>query len=173
MLESCPSGRRCSTRNAVSRKGPRVRIPDSPPIKSVRVIGRFFYAGKQSSKTIIKMWSFQFFFRRSFDTDPHELCISRTRANMLIYMRRHILLSHIFQWPKLHKICILCNFIKQREPTSLNKKWVVDHIRIQMHRTALLHSPVRVQHSVALSERSVPLWALPSSAQAVQWNRCM
>ena len=30
-MESCPSGRRCSTRNAVSRKGPRVRIPNSPP----------------------------------------------------------------------------------------------------------------------------------------------
>ena len=29
--ESCPSGRWCSTRNAVSRKGPRVRIPNSPP----------------------------------------------------------------------------------------------------------------------------------------------
>ena len=30
-MESCPSGRWCSTRNAVSRKGPRVRIPNSPP----------------------------------------------------------------------------------------------------------------------------------------------
>ena len=30
-LESCPSGRRCSTRNAVLRKGPRVRISYSPP----------------------------------------------------------------------------------------------------------------------------------------------
>ena len=29
--ESCPSGRRCSTRNAVSRKASRVRIPNSPP----------------------------------------------------------------------------------------------------------------------------------------------
>ena len=31
--ESCPSGRRCSTRNAVYRNVPRVRIPNSPPIK--------------------------------------------------------------------------------------------------------------------------------------------
>mgnify|MGYP007047269620 FL=1 len=30
-MESCPSGRRCSTRNAVSRKASRVRIPNSPP----------------------------------------------------------------------------------------------------------------------------------------------
>ena len=30
-LESCQSGRSCSTRNAVSLTGPRVRIPDSPP----------------------------------------------------------------------------------------------------------------------------------------------
>ena len=29
--ESCPSGRRCSTRNAVDRKVSRVRIPNSPP----------------------------------------------------------------------------------------------------------------------------------------------
>ena len=34
-MESCPSGRRCSTRNAVSRKGPRVRIPNSPPVESL------------------------------------------------------------------------------------------------------------------------------------------
>lgn len=32
--ESCPSGRRCSTRNAVSRKASRVRIPNSPPRKA-------------------------------------------------------------------------------------------------------------------------------------------
>lgn len=32
-MESCPSGRRCSTRNAVSRKASRVRIPNSPPKK--------------------------------------------------------------------------------------------------------------------------------------------
>ena len=30
-MESCPSGRRCSTRNAVGRKASRVRIPNSPP----------------------------------------------------------------------------------------------------------------------------------------------
>ena len=29
--ESCPSGRRCSTRNAVWGNSPRVRIPNSPP----------------------------------------------------------------------------------------------------------------------------------------------
>ena len=32
-MESCPSGRRCSTRNAVRVKPPRVRIPNSPPQK--------------------------------------------------------------------------------------------------------------------------------------------
>ena len=32
--ESCPSGRRCSTRNAVDRKVSRVRIPNSPPRKA-------------------------------------------------------------------------------------------------------------------------------------------
>ena len=32
--ESCPSGRRCSTRNAVDRKVSRVRIPNSPPQKA-------------------------------------------------------------------------------------------------------------------------------------------
>lgn len=36
-MESCPSGRRCSTRNAVSRKGPRVRIPNSPPKSPVNM----------------------------------------------------------------------------------------------------------------------------------------
>ena len=30
--ESCPSGRRCSTRNAVCLTAPRVRIPNSPPM---------------------------------------------------------------------------------------------------------------------------------------------
>ena len=30
-MESCPSGRRCSTRNAVDWKVSRVRIPNSPP----------------------------------------------------------------------------------------------------------------------------------------------
>ena len=33
-MESCPSGRRCSTRNAVGRKASRVRIPNSPPRRS-------------------------------------------------------------------------------------------------------------------------------------------
>ena len=44
-MESCPSGRRCSTRNAVSRKGPRVRIPNSPPSSSQAMyrLWRFFY----------------------------------------------------------------------------------------------------------------------------------
>ena len=37
--ESCPSGRRCSTRNAVSRKASRVRIPNSPPKKSSKLKG--------------------------------------------------------------------------------------------------------------------------------------
>ncbi len=43
--ESCPSGRRCSTRNAVSRKGPRVRIPNSPPESPVtmRVCWTFLF----------------------------------------------------------------------------------------------------------------------------------
>ena len=35
-MESCPSGRRCSTRNAVSRKASRVRIPNSPPKSPAR-----------------------------------------------------------------------------------------------------------------------------------------
>ena len=34
--ESCPSGRRCSTRNAVDRKVSRVRIPNSPPQKACK-----------------------------------------------------------------------------------------------------------------------------------------
>ena len=34
-MESCPSGRRCSTRNAVCRNAPRVRIPNSPPEKGL------------------------------------------------------------------------------------------------------------------------------------------
>lgn len=43
--ESCPSGRRCSTRNAVSRKASRVRIPNSPPKSPVtkRFSGLFFF----------------------------------------------------------------------------------------------------------------------------------
>ena len=42
---SCPSGRRCSTRNAVSRKASRVRIPNSPPKSPVnkRFSGLFFF----------------------------------------------------------------------------------------------------------------------------------
>ena len=42
--ESCPSGRRCSTRNAVYRNVPRVRIPNSPPKKpeKSRFFGLFF-----------------------------------------------------------------------------------------------------------------------------------
>ena len=35
--ESCPSGRRCSTRNAVSRKASRVQIPNSPPHRRSKV----------------------------------------------------------------------------------------------------------------------------------------
>ena len=44
--ESCPSGRRCSTRNAVYRNVPRVRIPNSPPKKpeKSRFFGLFFFA---------------------------------------------------------------------------------------------------------------------------------
>ena len=45
ILESCPSGRRCSTRNAVRVKPPRVRIPNSPPIKSIPLLGRCFFIG--------------------------------------------------------------------------------------------------------------------------------
>ncbi len=42
-MESCPSGRRCSTRNAVWGNSPRVRIPNSPPEKSdrFRLVGFF------------------------------------------------------------------------------------------------------------------------------------
>ena len=36
--ESCPSGRRCSTRNAVWGNSPRVRIPNSPPEKIPQLI---------------------------------------------------------------------------------------------------------------------------------------
>lgn len=44
-MESCPSGRRCSTRNAVSRKASRVRIPNSPPKSPVtmRVCWTFLF----------------------------------------------------------------------------------------------------------------------------------
>ena len=43
--ESCPSGRRCSTRNAVYRNVPRVRIPNSPPKSPVnkRVCRTFLF----------------------------------------------------------------------------------------------------------------------------------
>ena len=40
--ESCPSGRRCSTRNAVCRKAPRVRIPNSPPDRGKRLLASVF-----------------------------------------------------------------------------------------------------------------------------------
>ena len=50
-MESCPSGRRCSTRNAVDREVSRVRIPNSPPSSSQAMyrLWRFFY--KKSSRT--------------------------------------------------------------------------------------------------------------------------
>ena len=40
--ESCPRGRRCSTRNAVCRKAPRVRIPNSPPDRGKRLLASVF-----------------------------------------------------------------------------------------------------------------------------------
>ena len=44
-MESCPRGRRCSTRNAVWVKPPRVRIPNSPPKKPYRssTVGLFLF----------------------------------------------------------------------------------------------------------------------------------
>ena len=58
-MESCPSGRRCSTRNAVSRKGPRVRIPNSPPESPVnmRVCWTFLFCS--SSENDAKSWKEQ------------------------------------------------------------------------------------------------------------------
>ena len=57
--ESCPSGRRCSTRNAVYRNVPRVRIPNSPPKKSEksRFFGLFFFA--RLLKICSKLWKEQ------------------------------------------------------------------------------------------------------------------
>ena len=57
--ESCPSGRRCSTRNAVYRNVPRVRIPNSPPKKSEksRFFGLFFFA--RFLKIGSKLWKEQ------------------------------------------------------------------------------------------------------------------
>ena len=62
--ESCPSGRRCSTRNAVSRKGPRVRIPNSPPESPVnmRVCWTFLFCS--SSENDAKSWKEQAVFWR-------------------------------------------------------------------------------------------------------------
>ena len=52
-VESCPSGRRCSTRNAVSRKGPRVRIPNSPPKSPVnkRVCWTFLFSSNNQNQS--------------------------------------------------------------------------------------------------------------------------
>ena len=54
--ESCPSGRRCSTRNAVYRNVPRVRIPNSPPKSPVnkRVFWTFLFCSfaQKSAKTM-------------------------------------------------------------------------------------------------------------------------
>ena len=63
-MESCPSGRRCSTRNAVSRKGPRVRIPNSPPESPVnmRVCWTFLFCS--SSENTAKSWKEQAVFWR-------------------------------------------------------------------------------------------------------------
>ena len=53
-LESCPSGRRCSTRNAVLRKGPRVRISYSPPSpKGKSESSDFFSTIMKTNKKII------------------------------------------------------------------------------------------------------------------------
>ena len=48
-MESCPSGRRCSTRNAVRVKPPRVRIPNSPPNKEHPIKGCFLFGGEWDS----------------------------------------------------------------------------------------------------------------------------
>ena len=47
-MESCPSGRRCSTRNAVWGNSPRVRIPDSPPLIPFNADGILFLRKKGS-----------------------------------------------------------------------------------------------------------------------------
>ena len=44
IMESCQSGRSCSTRNAVSLTGPRVRIPDSPPKTLKEFTWGFFFS---------------------------------------------------------------------------------------------------------------------------------
>ena len=52
--ESCPSGRRCSTRNAVDRKVSRVRIPNSPPQKACNHADYrlFYFCPKDKACTI-------------------------------------------------------------------------------------------------------------------------
>ena len=59
-LESCPSGRRCSTRNAVRVKPPRVRIPNSPPEKNADLdtkVSVFSLPGKPySTRLFIVSW---------------------------------------------------------------------------------------------------------------------
>ena len=66
--ESCPSGRRCSTRNAVWSDPPRVRIPNSPPKK------RFIQLYKALFWAILKMFFLNlhmiFSILYSFDKTP-------------------------------------------------------------------------------------------------------
>ena len=50
MLESCPSGRRCSTRNAVWGNSPRVRIPNSPPEKVITASAEMAFCFEWDSK---------------------------------------------------------------------------------------------------------------------------
>ena len=63
-MESCPSGRRCSTRNAVSRKASRVRIPNSPPKSPVNMRVCWTFLFFLSGESPLKSWKEQAVFRK-------------------------------------------------------------------------------------------------------------
>lgn len=85
-MESCQSGRSCSTRNAVSLTGPRVRIPDSPPNKPVimRIAGFLFLLFLNKWLGCKIFWL------------PYHLCLLHHRIVKLSVADRHKLFSIVY-----------------------------------------------------------------------------
>ena len=104
-MESCPSGRRCSTRNAVRVKPPRVRIPNSPPYKrnpdKIGFVGIFSLFRReecctsthaQSCQHCFCRWYFWLIVKMSVNTEPPFITLSD-----LMHFRTASLL-YIFCW---------------------------------------------------------------------------
>ena len=99
--ESCPSGRRCSSRNAVWVKPPRVRIPNSPPKSPV-------------NKRVCRTFLFCPFAQNRLKTMERTACfLERTRRFRAFWRIRTVKISSFRHHLKFRSTCCRISPIRE------------------------------------------------------------